>query len=295
MMVSWSLERIHLSQLENVYEASMNSDVFIHMSELSEHKALCQKLLTYFSEQKEVVGAFISGSGVSGDMDYHSDLDLGFVCKDDNAKEEIWKKRFEWPLQDWFHRMDADHVKPYFIIYLFNPYIHVDLAFYTTENLPPQAGGPYSIAFDKTKQLSSWISRANEPYFENPDWTNVVHEEERFWTWTHYSWCHVGRGEYYDIAADFGMLRNILHKWHSRLNGNENFNSRRLEHRGEQEFIEQMTPCFPKPNKVEMKSALLNLIKIHNIQRAQVENLVQPEWTTTQIARERITQLVREL
>lgn len=26
-----------------------------------------------------------------------------------------------------------------------------------------------------------------------PDWSNVVHEEERFWTWTHYFWCHAGR------------------------------------------------------------------------------------------------------
>jgi hypothetical protein len=89
------------------------------------------------------------GRGASGGMDLHSDLDLGFLGKNHDAKEKIWKNRLKWPLPEWFHRMDADHVKPFFVIYLFEPYIHVDLAFYTMADLPPHAGGPYTIAFDK--------------------------------------------------------------------------------------------------------------------------------------------------
>ena len=97
----------------------MNSDVFKFMGDLPDHKNLCKELLEFFSNQSDITAAFLSGSGASGGMDFHSDLDLGFVCKDDEAKERLWKQRFDWPLPSWFHRMDADHVKPYFIKYLY--------------------------------------------------------------------------------------------------------------------------------------------------------------------------------
>jgi hypothetical protein len=142
-----------------------------------------------------VIGGFLSGSDATGGMDSYSDLDLGFLCPMMEAKDNIWSQRFDWPLPPWFHRMDADHVKPYFIIYLFEPHIHVDLAFYTPDNLPPQAGGPFILGWDNESKLGQWIEKVNEPYRVKPDWSNVVHEEERFWTWTHYSWCHSGRGE----------------------------------------------------------------------------------------------------
>jgi hypothetical protein len=273
----------------------VNPDTFKYMSSLPDHKRLCAELLSFFNEQDGISGAFISGSGASGGMDYHSDLDLGFLCSSEAEKEKIWSKRFDWQLPRWFHRMDADHVKPYFIIYLFEPHIHVDLAFYTIENLPPQAGGPFTVAFDKKDQLGSWLSEVNKPFKVPADWSNVVHEEERIWTWIHYAWCHVGRGEYYDIAAEFAFLRKIPHNWYARLNGTDFFNSRRLESRGETEFIEKMKLCYPMPDRSNMKAALLNLIRVHNEQRAQVDKIIQPQWKTTQDARDRITRLVSEL
>lgn len=273
----------------------INPKVYSHMNELINHKKLCEQLIRFFLDSSEIIAAFISGSGVSGAMDKYSDLDLGFVCKDNLAKDQMWKNRLNWKLPEWFHRMDADHVKPYFIIYLFEPHIHVDLAFYTLDNLPSQAGGPFTIAFDKNLQLENWIAKVNRPYKVEPDWSNVVHEEERFWTWTHYSWCHSGRGEYYDDASTFDIMRGVIQKWHSRLNGNENFNTRRLEQKGEIEFIKSMMPCFPKPNRQEMKLALLNLINLHNKQRVKVEKLIRPQWTTSQYTRDKITQLVRDM
>lgn len=273
----------------------VNPDTFKYMNSLPDHKRLCTDLLSFFNGQDGVTGAFISGSGASGGMDFHSDLDLGFLCLSDDAKEDVWSKRFDWQLPTWFHRMDADHVKPYFIIYLFNPHIHVDLAFYTKENLPPQAGGPFTIAFDKEARLGNWLTEVNKPLRIPADWSNIVHEEERFWTWTHYSWCHSGRGEYYDDASTFGIMRGILQTWYARLKGTEKFDTRRLEHRGEVEFIERMRTCFPTPDRASMKAALLNLIKIHNEQREQVDRLIRPQWKITQAARDKITQLVREI
>lgn len=266
-----------------------------HMSKLPDHRALCEKILKFFAEDDGIIGAFISGSGAAGSMDFHSDLDLGFLCRANSVKEKIWAQRFNWDLPIWFHRMDADHVKPYFIIYLFEPHIHVDLAFYTEENLPPRAGGPFTLAFDKEARLNQWITDVNQPIQNAPDWSNVVHEEERFWTWTHYSWCHTGRGEYYDDASTFHIMRGILQTWHARLKGSEKFDTRRLEQRGETEFIEKMKPCFPQPNKESMKAALLNLIEIHNQQRLRVDQLIKPQWTTTQAARDKITRLVSEI
>jgi hypothetical protein len=273
----------------------LNSEVFKHMGNLPDHTKLCRQLLTFFYEQNEINGAFISGSGASGNMDFHSDLDLGFLCSSNEAKEKIWSQRWDWKLPDWFHRMDADHVKPYFIIYLFEPHIHVDLSFYTIENLPPQVGGPFTVGFDKKSQLGKWNDDVNKPLKTPADWSNIVHEEEQFWTWTHYSWCHSGRGEYYDDASTFHIMRNILQRWYARLNGTEKFDTRRLEQRGESAFIESMRACFPTPDRVSMKIALLNMIDVHNKQRAQVEKLIQPKWNTTQAARNKITQLVQEM
>lgn len=273
----------------------LNNEIFKHMGKLPDHSKLCRDLLGFFYEHHEINGAFISGSGASGGMDFHSDLDLGFICPSNEAKERIWSQRWDWQLPDWFHRMDADHIKPYFIIYLFEPHIHVDLAFYTMENLPPQAGGPFTVAFDKNSLLEKWIVEVNKPLQAPADWSNVVHEEERFWIWTHYSWCHTGRGEYYDDASTFGTMREIVQSWHARFKGAERFDTRRLEQRGETDFIESMRACFPTPDRVSMKAALLNLIDIHNRQRLQVEKLIRPNWKTTQAARDKITRLVSEI
>jgi hypothetical protein len=273
----------------------IKEDVFQNMRDLPEHYRLCRQLFDFFSQQEGITAMFMSGSGVTGGMDSYSDLDLGFVCESDKAKEKIWSQRFDWKLPPWFHRMDADHVKPYFIIYLFEPEIHVDLCFYTIDNLPSKTGGPYAIAYDPRSQLNAWVQEMNRSSVAAPDWSNVIHEEERMWTWIHYAWCHAGRGESYDIAAEFWFLRNIPHSWFARLKGQSQFSSRRLEQKGEMEFIESMKLCYPMPNRSSVKAALLSLIAVHNAQRAQVDRLLSPKWKTTQAARDKITRLVQEM
>jgi hypothetical protein len=151
------------------------------------------------------------------------------------------------------------------------------------------------VAFDKQLQLNGWLGEVNKPLKLSPDWSNVVHEEEQFWTWVHYDWCQVGRGEYYDGAAFMGIMRGVIHRWRARLDGSDQFNIRRLEQRGETAFIESMRPCFPTPDRASMKAALLNLIKFHNGQRVRVETQVRPTWKTTQSARDKSTQLVQGL
>lgn len=267
----------------------------LNMASLPKHQMLFEQILSYFKGKAEVSGIFLSGSGAVGNMDRYSDLDLGFVCSSSAAREKIWNKRFEWDLPMWFHRMDADHVKPHFIIYLFEPDIHVDLAFYTLEALLQSAGAPYYIVWDSTGSLEKWAQDMNSFPGAAPDWENVIHEDEQFWTWIHYSWCHVARGEYYDIASQFEFLRRIPHTWYARLKGKPVFDSRRLEQKGDAEFIQTMSRTYASPDLLTLKNALLALIEIHNYQRSQLDKILTPYWKTSSAARIRITQLVQNL
>lgn len=263
------------------------------MNHLPDHKNLANDLLSFFNQQDGITAAFVGGSGATGGMDFYSDLDLGFVCSSTEALEKIWSKRHEWKVPDWFHRMDADHIKNHFIIYLFEPHIHVDLCFYTMKDLPPQAAGPFTIAFDKESRLNHWIVDVNKSQKKAPDWSNVVHEEERFWIWTHYFWCHAGRGEAYDCSSTLSLLRSVPETWHARLEGYEPFTSRRLEDHGQGEFIQNMHASFPTPDKASVKAALLNLIQVHIQQRDLVEELLEPKWKTTEEARDKITRMIK--
>lgn len=268
-------------------------DSLKNMNNLPDHKKLCQELLTFFQGQDGITAAFIGGSGASGGMDFYSDLDLGFLCDNQEIREKVWSKRFDWALPPWFHRMDADHIKPHFIIYLFEPHIHVDFLFYTTQDLPTQEAGPFTVAFDKENTLEKWIIDVNQSIEFKADWSNVIHEEERFWTWTHYFWCHAGRGESYDCAANFELLRSIPQLWHARLEGTGVFTTRRLEDRGQAEFIERMHASFPMPDRTSVKVALLNLIQIHIQQREIIDELLEPQWKTTEQARDKITRMIK--
>lgn len=265
------------------------------MNHLPSHQKLLSELVSFFQSEAEVRAGFISGSGVTGGMDTYSDLDLSFLCTNEEEKEKIWQKRFEWQVPRWFHRMDADHIKPDFIIYLFDPHIHVDICLYTPSNLPTKAGAPYSVLFDEEKYLDNWIKTVNEKEVEKSNWSNVVHEDERFWTWVHFSWGHTSRGEYYDDALFFGFIRGILETWQARIDGNAQFVSRRLEDRDKSSMIDKLRQCFPQPNRERMKKSLLMAIDIYDSQWKTINDQMNPKWTTTQNAKNKITELVTKI
>lgn len=70
-------------------------------------------------------------------MDQYSDIDLGIVFESDETRELAWSDRWNGSLEPWFHRFDADHIKPYFVIYLFEPCVKADINFCTLTDLPP--------------------------------------------------------------------------------------------------------------------------------------------------------------
>ena len=266
---------------------------------LPDHERVLCAILNYFSVMEGVSGAFLSGSTASGEMDADSDLDVGILFYSSAERETCWAKRWDWDIAPWFHRFDADHIKPYFVIYLYEPDIKADINLYTPEDLPTFTGSPYRVLWDKVGVLDYFIGSLGVPEGLGPDWENVVHEDERFWAWTFYCYSHVHRGEYYHVAYEFPVLRDILEQWTARLAGYPGFNSRRIDQEPRFAILLQHD-IFPKPERSSLKLALLQSISFQRILREKVETFFLAKgrdlrWNTSDDAIVKITGLVESL
>jgi hypothetical protein len=263
----------------------IDGTVYEHVAALPDHRRVLEAVLTYFRGDPDATGGWVSGSLARGDTDEYSDLDVGVCFTDGRAREAAWGHRWDWQMAPWFHRFDADHVRPYFVIYLFEPGVKADIALYVRGDLPPPEGGPYSVAWDDTGELAEWAARRPE---EEVDWSTAAHEDERFWAWTYYCLRHIQRGELYEVASELSWLRGIVESWRARLVGHPQFRYRRAEAHYD---VAELAETFPAPNRKSLKAALLKLIELHERQRASVT----AEWRTTEGARERIRGMVEAL
>jgi Nucleotidyltransferase domain len=264
---------------------TVDPGVYEGVRSLPDHKRVLKALLEFFEKDPDAVGAWVSGSIARGNADAYSDIDVGVCFRDDAARKAMWSHRWEWPIAPWFHRFDADHVRPYFVIYFFEPAVKADIALYVDEELPPPEGGPYRIGWDRLGHLSAWAARQSD---RNADWTLAVHEDERFWAWTYYCLRHVDRGEYYEVASELHWLRGIVEAWRAREAGHPAFSYRRAESHYD---VADLADTFPRPDRQELKRALLRLIELHERQRAAVD----AKWATTDAARARIRAMVEAL
>jgi predicted nucleotidyltransferase len=255
----------------------LSPEVFRHVDGLPDHRRVLAAVLEFFRPQ--AIAAWVSGSVASGGMDEESDLDVGICFADgDRSREAAWARRWEWEIAPSFHRFDADHVKPYFVIYLFDPKVKTDIPLHTLDDLPAAEGSPYVLAWDDSGRLADWAATA-VPAPPEVDWTPAVHEEERFWAWLVYSLQHVRRAEYYSIAADFWYLRDVVEQWQARLAGLPRFAIRRTER------------SLDRPERAELVRALRRLVEIHDRQRAQLDL----SWRTSEAARARIRAWIAQL
>jgi hypothetical protein len=271
--------------------AGVNPAVYEHVAALPDHRRVLEAVLTFFRHDPTAIGAWVSGSAARGDTDEYSDLDIGICYRDESARTGTWSHRWEWPIAAWFHRFDADHVRPFFVIYLFEADqpdgtpVKADIALYLEGELPPPEGGPYRVAWDDAELLGEWASRTAD---RSADWGLAVHEDERFWAWTYYCLQHVRRGEYYEIASELHWLRGIVEAWRARLAGQPEFSPRRAESYYD---VADLAETFPAPNRKALRAALLKLIDLHERQRAAID----ADWTTSPEARERIHSMVEAL
>jgi hypothetical protein len=261
--------------------------------DLPDHDALLDAILGTFERTPGVIGCFVSGSTARGQMDGDSDLDVGIVFQNAAERASVWEDRWNWQIAPWFHRFDADHIKPHLVIYLYEPAIRADLNLYLVEELPPAAGGPYLIAWDDTGALQAWLDAlpAQEPVA--PDWSAAVHEDERFWAWLVYLYNHVHRGEVYECAYGFPELRDILEQWSARLGGHARFGARHLERAPwARQLLE--SDLFPKPDRASLKASMLAAIELQLELRDEIGKR-GVAWKTTQAAIDKVAGLVESL
>jgi hypothetical protein len=253
-----------------------------------EHRAVLERVVEFFREYPGAVGGYVAGSVARGTADEFSDLDVGIFFADEASRDAAWAARWEWEIAPWLHRFDADHVKPYFVIYLLEPGVKTDLPLYVVTDHPEPAGAPYEVLWDTTGEVTRWVEAANAGReIRPPDWTEAAHEEERLWAWAYYSIRHIQRGEHYDVAMDFHVLRDIVETWHARLEGKAFFDVRRVDLR-EPGTSRAFAALFPRPERESLKLALLELIEIHDRQRAEVDRRLGIEWRTSDEMRSRI-------
>jgi hypothetical protein len=270
---------------------------------LPDHDALLDAILAFFQRTPGVIGAFLSGSTATGQMDVDSDLDVGVVFGSTEQRSRAWEGRWEWQIAPWFHRFDADHIKPHFVIYLFDPSpqaaaIRADINLYLVDELPPAAGGPYVDVWDDTGALRNWLNALpvqapTAPDLEAPDWGAAAHEDERFWAWLVYLYNHVHRGEYYVCAYGFPELRDILEQWVARLAGHARFSPRRLENAPWAERLLSYD-LYPKPDRASLKACMLAAIELQLELRSEMEKQ-GASWRTGPKAIAKVTQLVESL
>ncbi len=266
---------------------------FVHslaaVQDLPEHKRVLEAILNHFDKEPGVVAAFLSGSTATGGMDDFSDIDLGIVCDNEETMEGLWEERWNWDFLSWGHRFDADHIKPHFVIYLFEtkaefsaPLIKADIAFYTPSHLPPKEGAPFRVVWDDTGKLSAWSEQMNGSPAASVNWDNLNHEDERFWAWLVYLLLHAHRGECFEAAESVTMVRNVTMAWYARLQGEAYFNSRRLEERTDAALMKRFNGTFPQPSKSSISEVCLALIELHEDLRLQVtKSLGAVKWKTS--------------
>ncbi len=105
----------------------------------------------------------------------------------------------------------------------------------------------------------------------------------------------IARGEYYDCAVSFYMLREIVEGWHAKLSGAHKFNVRRMETREPEHFRERLTQTFPRPERKSLRDASLTLIKLQKELRPQVAKAARCMFKTTDAAMARIEAMIAAL
>jgi predicted nucleotidyltransferase len=276
----------------------MQNNLKTKLNSLPDHRSVLEAIELFFVNHEGVEGMILSGSFAAGIADEQSDLDIGVVCANEGIRTALWRMRWDWDIHPWFHRFDADHIKPNFVIYFFEPFVKADIALYLPEDLPKVGGAPNLLLADRTRYLAEWAQDLNREAkaLETSQVVNqddVVHEEERFWAWAMYCLTHIRRGEYYDSACEFAVMRRLSENLHVWLNGALHFTSRRLERR-DPDFANLMTGCFPQPNFDSLKRSLVAGIEAFLVIRGKWSKR-GIHWRTSADAIKRVLHMAKEL
>ena len=257
----------------------------VHFAGLPEHERLLAAILSFLRGVPGATGAFLGGSNARGGMDEHSDLDVGIVFTDAGARDAAWARRREWEIAPWVHAYDADHIRPYFAYFLFEPGIVAELPLYTVDEVrEARWGGPYIVVWDETGALEGELQNA---VVDAPA-EDLVKQDEQFWAWTLHGVKQARRGEWYSVATGFFVVRELVEAWDARLHGEPRFDVRRLEQRRDPGRLGEL---FPSPTREDLKRAFGALIDVHEEQRGRLDAV----WTTTESMRAYVAEEVERI
>jgi hypothetical protein len=184
-------------------------------------------MLVAAGKWRELEGAAIGGSYLSGRMDEYSDLDLLVVVASDQWDRTLQNLgRIAQSFGSLIWSFSGEHVGvPSMLICLYGPHLlHVDLKFLIAAQLEKRVEDPV-VLWDRRGVVSAALSVGKASYPEpNPQWI-----EDRFWPWIHYLSTKIGRGELFEAIEGLSFLRErvlgplALFRSHAQPNGVRHF------------------------------------------------------------------------
>ncbi|WP_421945084.1 hypothetical protein [Pedobacter sp.] len=220
-----------------------------------------QQVTDILKSDENVIGLAAAGSWLTNELDEYSDLDLVLVTKGiiggDKEKMLGYANKFGYLLS----AFTGEHVgESRLLICLYeNPLLHVDIKFVTLKEFEIRVENPV-ILLDTDNQLQDVIDKT-QANFPMPDFQWI---EDRFWTWVHYAFLKIGRGEYFEALDFFGFMRMVVigPLLHLR-NNNLPRGVRKVETQLIQNDFDLLKGTLSNNEKASLLKALENIIKLY--------------------------------
>ena len=169
------------------------------------HHTFLTHALPRFRADARLAGVAAGGSFISGRLDEHSDLDLVVISDADVAAIVLRDgSSIAGTLGSLLAAFIGDHVgEPRLLICLYGPpVLHVDLKFYSIEELAHRVEDP-TILWDRRGAIRAAMSRSTAAYPQlRFQWI-----EDRFWVWMHYTATKIARGELFEAIDAITFVR----------------------------------------------------------------------------------------
>lgn len=253
---------------------TIHPQAFQHCQHLPNHHRLLKASLEFLLKHSEIDGVFLKGGLATGILGPFSSLDFGIFCQNSKHRDHILSSHSAWKISPGIKYLKAVPKKAYTVTFVSEPNLHLEFQFHVANDLPEAEEGPFVIAWDSSGHLGTLIKSAAAGL----DWSEVCHEDEQFWAWTHFSASTAARGEFHEVLQHLEDLREIVQVWQSRLDVMARQNSMKTGNRFRPEFIERLTKTYCPPHGDSIKNAFKNLIKIQLQQRALIARTVGPQW-----------------
>jgi hypothetical protein len=171
----------------------------------SAHRSFLEHAIPRFRADARLAGVAAGGSFIGGRLDEHSDLDLVVISGRDVAAHVLRDgSEIAGTLGPLLAAFVGDHVgEPRLLICLYGPpVLHVDLKFYSIEDLAQRVEDP-TILWDRDGAVRAAMSLGKgvypQPRFQ---WM-----EDRFWVWMHYTATKIARGELFEAIDALTFVR----------------------------------------------------------------------------------------